>query len=196
MSVAESDTIRMADENTQSLDAMFDAFEGLPVLEGMRIEVVEGNVHMTPQRATHWEIIWKIVTQLTNRFPQRRVFSDVRIDYPGDHNGLCSDVTLLAEGAQADDEGRWRWQDVEFVAEVISRGTGMNDYGPKKTAYATAGVPLYLIADPYQGSVHVYAQPKSGDYAETWPPVPFGTDIDLTQTPLGLTLGTADFPRD
>ncbi|WP_172387994.1 Uma2 family endonuclease [Streptomyces sp. MNP-20] len=195
MTVVE-DRIKMADENTRALDAMFAAFEGLPVLEGMRIEVVEGNVHMTPQRSSHWEIILAAVTQLKAAFPHRHVFSDVRIDYPGHRNGLCSDVALLAEGARADDEGRWQCEDVEFVAEVISRGTGQNDYGPKRAAYATAGVSVYLIADPYQGKVHVYTQPKNGDYSDAWPPLPFGQDVDLTTTPLGLTLTTADFPRD
>lgn len=51
--------------------------------------------------------------------------------------------------------GRWSHQDVAFVAEVISRGTGHNDYGPKKRAYAEAEVAVLLIADPYQGKVHV-----------------------------------------
>jgi Uma2 family endonuclease len=104
-------------------------------------------------------------------------------------------VTLVTEGAEKEFKGLWRCQDVEFVAEVISKGTAANDYGPKKTAYAEAEVPVYLIADPYQGRCHVYTQPKDGDYLSELT-VAFGTDVDMTNTLLGLTLNTDEFPRD
>jgi Uma2 family endonuclease len=77
---------------------------------------------------------------------------------------------------------------------VISKGTAANDYGPKKTAYATAEVPVFLVVDPYVGKCHVYTQPKDGEYV-TERTVSFGGDVDLTTT-LGLTLKTDEFPRD
>ncbi|MEU3659286.1 Uma2 family endonuclease [Streptomyces sp. NPDC032940] len=104
-------------------------------------------------------------------------------------------VAKLCDGAKRDESGHWRHQDVEFLAEVNSQGTAANDYGPKRLAYAAAEVPLYLIADPYQGRCHIFTHPKDGDYTiETR--VAFGQDLDLTDTVLGLTLPTADFPRD
>lgn len=81
------------------------------------------------------------------------------------------------------------------MAEVISKGTGVNDYGPKKTAYATAEVPVYIIADPYLGRCRVFTDPKDDDY-ENDVTVPYGEPIDLTDTILGMTLSTEDFPRD
>ncbi|CAM5717391.1 Uma2 family endonuclease OS=Streptomyces alboniger OX=132473 GN=CP975_15505 PE=4 SV=1 [Streptomyces alboniger] len=78
---------------------------------------------------------------------------------------------------------------------MISRGTGENDYGPKKTGYATAGVAVYLIVDPYQGKCHLYTQPELGEYrVET--KVDFGAEIDLTRTFLGITIDTSGFDRD
>ncbi|MFF5404235.1 Uma2 family endonuclease [Streptomyces misionensis] len=59
-------------------------------------------------------------------------------------------VALVREAAGEEaphDRGRWRYEDIDFVAEVISQGTAHNDYGPEKAAYALAGVPVYLIAD-------------------------------------------------
>ncbi|MEU8931419.1 Uma2 family endonuclease [Streptomyces sp. NPDC048409] len=91
--------------------------------------------------------------------------------------------------------GLWRHQDVEFVAEVISRSTAANDYGLKKAAYAQAEVPVYLIADPYQRRCHVYTNPKGDDYA-TETKVGFGDEVDLTATAVGLTLKTDEFPVD
>ncbi|WP_308280869.1 Uma2 family endonuclease [Streptomyces lomondensis] len=73
--------------------------------------------------------------------------------------------------------------------------TAANDYGPKKAAYAQAGVPVYLVADPYEGTCHVYTQPHKGDYA-TVTKVPFGDEVDLTGTVVGLVLKADEFPRD
>ncbi|MER5546794.1 Uma2 family endonuclease [Streptomyces sp. NPDC001118] len=191
------DRIEMADAdaNTMGLDEWFERLERMPVPEGFRVEIVGGNVFMTPQRDTHWVIIRRIVRALEDRFGMDvTVFSDVRIDFPGHDNGFCPDVAMLKESAKKDDKGHWRYEDVEFVAEVISQGTAANDYGPKKTAYAVAEVPVYLIADPYQGRCHVYTHPKGDDYAVTTS-VDFGTDVDLTDTVVDLTLKTDAFPR-
>lgn len=193
MTVVETDRISMADMNTQRLDEMF---EQLRVPEGYRVEIVEGDVYMSPQRSVHWEIIRRIVRTLEDTFGMDvMAFSDVRIDFPGHMNGFCPDVAKLREGATQDENGHWKHEDVEFVAEVISKATAHNDYSPKKAVYAAAEIPVYLIADPYQGRCHVYTQPKDGDYISDLS-VAFGADIDLTDTVIGLVLKTADFPRD
>ncbi|MGV9889697.1 Uma2 family endonuclease [Streptomyces sp. NPDC003395] len=196
MTVVE-DRIEMADAdaNTISLDQWFERLERMPVPEGYRVEIVEGNVFMTPQRDTHWHITFRIAGAVAAKFGMEKVFSDVRIDFPGYKNGFCPDVALLSESAKKDDKGRWNCQDVDFVAEVISGGTAQNDYGPKMRAYAAAEVPLYLVADPYQGRCYVYTDPKDGDY-RTRTAVDFGEDIDLTGTVVDLVLKTDGFPRD
>jgi Uma2 family endonuclease len=198
MTVVETDRIEMADAdaNTARLDEWFERLERMPVPEGYKVEIVGGNVHMTPQRSAHWEIIRGFLWALEDRFGRGvKVFSDVRIDFPGHENGFCPDIALLKDSAKQDDTGHWRWQDVVFVAEVISKGTAANDYGPKRFAYAEAEVPLYVIADPYQGRCSIYTDPKQGDYAEPTR-VDFGTDLDLTGTVVDLVLRTEDFPRD
>ncbi|WP_326753366.1 Uma2 family endonuclease [Streptomyces hirsutus] len=190
------DRIAMADANTQRLDEWFERLERMPVPEGFRVEIVGGNVHMTPQRDTHWGIIRRIVRAVEDRFGMDvPVFSDVRIDFPGYENGFCPDVAVLRKGARKDAEGHWRYQDIEFVVEVISEGTAANDYGPKKAAYAVAEVPLYVIADPYRARCYVYTHPKNGDYV-TRTKVDFGDPLDLTGTVADLTVATGGFPRD
>lgn len=190
------DRIKMADESGElTLDVMFEWLEKMPVPEGTKVEIVGGNIFMTPQRDTHWEIIAAVYDQLRARYPRQRVKSDVRIDYPGHLNGFATDVTLLAKDAEKNERGLWRYQDVVFVAEVISKRTAVNDYGPKKTAYARAEIPVYLIVDPYRGRCRLFTHPKDGDYA-TDTKLDFGLDVDLTGTVVGLTLKTDDFPRD
>lgn len=196
MTVVETDRIDMADSNDErTLDEMFEALEKMPVPEGYKAEIVGGHIFMSPQRDTHWEIIANIYDQLRTKYPRKRVKSDVRIDYPGHLNGFATDVTLVAEGATQDDKGLWHYEDVEFVAEVISRSTGMNGYGPKKAAYAAAKVPVYLIVDPYTGKCVLHTLPKDGEHTFD-ARFTFGQPIDLTGTPVGLTLTTDEFPRD
>ncbi|MFJ9834427.1 Uma2 family endonuclease [Streptomyces sp. NPDC101169] len=190
------DRIAMAEsDNTTTLDEMFERLEKMPVPEGYKVEIVEGTVFMSPQRDTLWEIILDFVEQLRAKYPRKRVKSDVRIDYPGHLNGFATDVTVMTEGAARTEDGRWDCGDVEFVAEVVSRGTAANDYGPKKAAYAEAGVPVYVIADPYRGECHVLTHPKDGRYALEVK-ADFGEELDLTGTPVGLVLKTGEFPRD
>ena len=75
------------------------------------------------------------------------------------------------------------------------RGSALGLDNTPRYTYAVAGVPVYLIADPYQGRCQIYTQPKDGDYA-TVTKIPFGDDVDLTRTVVGLTLKTDEFPRD
>ncbi|THC47870.1 Uma2 family endonuclease [Streptomyces sp. A1499] len=174
---------------------MFATLERGPFAEGYKIDVVGGAVHMTPQRDNHWDITRGLLRQLGPTHEHRRLLSDVRIDYPGELNAFCSDVALVAEGAERTERGGFLCEDVEFVAEVISRGTAENDYGPKKTGYATAGVAVYLVVDPYQGKSRVHTRPERGDYrVETT--VDFGEEIDLTHTLLGVTVDTSGFGRE
>ncbi|MEU6006287.1 Uma2 family endonuclease [Streptomyces sp. NPDC047453] len=191
-----ADRIEMADQSDEpTLDDMFEWLEQMHIPEGFKTEIVEGGIFVTPQRDTHWEIILDIVEQLRAKYPRKRVKSDVRIDYPGHLNGFSSDVVALAEGARKDEKGHWRPGDVELVAEVISQGTARNDYGPKKEAFAAAGVPVYLIVDPYTGTWHLHTLPKDGEYRGVLS-LDFGDEVDLNDTPVGLVLKTDEFPRD
>jgi Uma2 family endonuclease len=190
------DRIAMAEsDNTRQLDEMFERLEKMPVPEGYKVEIVGGAIFMSPQRDIHWETIRMVIWALEDRFGRKaKVFSDVRIDFPGRLNGYCPDVAKLRDGATKNDEGRWRYQDVEFIAEVISKDTALNDYGPKKTAYALAEVPVYVVADPYTGKCRLFTQPKEGDYMSDTS-LTYGTDVDMTSTPLDLVLKTDEFPR-
>ncbi|WP_436845346.1 Uma2 family endonuclease [Streptomyces sioyaensis] len=178
------------------LDDLFERLEQMHVPEGYKVEIVEGDVFMAPQRDVHWQTIRRIVRALEDRFGlDAPVTSDVRIDFPGELNGFAPDVAKFTDSAEKDERGRWRYQDVEFVAEVISKGTAANDYGPKRRVYATAGIPVYLIADPYTGRCRVFTHPQDGDYKVDLT-LAYGQPIDLTDTVVGITLSTDDFPRD
>ncbi len=188
------DRIEMAEECVElTLDVLFEWLEKMPIPEGTKVEIVGGNIFRSPQRQNHWEIIFGIAEQLRAKYPRKRLASDVRIDFPGHLNGFACDLAAMAERSVKNSRGRWRYQDVEFVAEVISKDTAANDHGPKKDAYAAAEVPAYLIVDPHTGEWHLHTLPKDGKYHSNVS-FSFGEDIDLTGTPVGLVIETDEFP--
>ncbi|MFJ9406268.1 Uma2 family endonuclease [Streptomyces sp. NPDC101393] len=187
------ETDEMAERNEPSLDELFERLERMPVPEGYKVEIVEGTVFMSPQRNVHWQTIRRIVRSLEDQCGMDVwVTSDIRIDFPGDDNGFAPDVAKFSDDAT---KGRPRHQDIEFIAEVVSKGTGVNDYGPKKAAYALAEIPVYVIADPYLGRCRVFTHPQDGDYKSDLT-LAYGEPIDLTDTVVGITLATEEFPRD
>lgn len=191
--VVPTDRIEMAASGELTLDYLFERLEQMPVPEGYKVEIVKGAIFMSPQRRNHWDTISAVYEQLRAQYARKRLTSDVRFDFPG-LNGLCPDLVALKEDAKADDKGRCRPEDMEFVLEVISKSTAANDYGDKKAVYAEAEVPVYLIVDPYTGRCHLYTHPKGGEYLSELT-VAFGEPIDLTGTVVGLTLTTDDFSR-
>jgi Uma2 family endonuclease len=190
--------LEMADREVPrelTLDEMFGWLERMPVPEGYRVEIVEGTIYMSPQRAVHWDIIFDVAEQLRETYPRKRLLSDVRIDFPGFLNGFCPDLVALREGARKDDKGLIHPEDIEFLLEVVSKGTGPNDYGPKKATYAETGVPAYLIADPFVRRCRLFTEPKEGEYLSELT-VAFGQSINLKDTAVGLALSTEEFPQD
>ncbi|MFF7554620.1 Uma2 family endonuclease [Streptomyces olivaceus] len=178
----------MDDSGGLTLDTMFEWLEKAPVPEGYKSEIVGGHIFLWPQRDTQWDITMNILEQMRAAYPRRSLRSDVRMDCPGRLNGFAPDVVALARDSDTD-------LDTDFVAEVVSKETAGNDYGPKKDAYALAQVPVYLIVDPYTGEWHLHTLPKDGKYHGAVS-FGFGEDVDLTGTVVGLTLKTDDFPRD
>ncbi|MEU5541111.1 Uma2 family endonuclease [Streptomyces sioyaensis] len=196
ISLERTETIATDGTEMASSNELDDMFEQMHIPEGYKLEIVGGTVFMAPQRDVHWQTIRRIVRALEDRFGlDTPVTSDVRIDFPGELNGFAPDVAKLVDGAEKNEFGRWRYQDVEFVAEVISKGTAANDYGPKKTAYARAEVPVYMIADPYLGRCRVFTDPQDGEY-KIDATIAYGTPVDLAHTVVGITFSTEEFPRD
>ncbi|MCT2592964.1 Uma2 family endonuclease [Streptomyces sp. N2-109] len=187
----------MADADTSGLEEELWLLDRMRVPEGFKAEIVEGAVVVSPQRKTHWKIIELVLLQLKERYGRRAsTLSDVLLALPGEGNGFAPDLLKLSATAEAEGvEDRWTYRDVEFVLEVISRETGDNDYGRKRKAYALAGIPVYLIADPYTGKCHAFGRPD-GEAYDSELTVKFGEDLDLSPLGMELRLETDDFPRD
>lgn len=180
--------------DSAELDAMFDEIENLNLPADYRVEIIEGEIVMNPQRKVHSTIIRLLSRALEDAFGlTANILWDVRIDFPGVLNGYVPDVALVREGAEEDDKGNHDYRDVEFIAEVVSKGSRRDDYTAKLSVYAAAGVPTYLIADPMTGLVHVYREPRGDKYVDQ-AGYAFGATFTLAHPK--VVIDTSLWPRD
>ncbi|MFI9203775.1 Uma2 family endonuclease [Streptomyces sp. NPDC053048] len=155
-------------EDSAKLDEMFALIDAMNVPAGYRAEIIEGEIVLNPQRDVHSMIIRLFTRALEDArgMDYPGILWDVRVDFPGCLNGFAPDVALVREGAKKTEKGLYRYQDLELVAEVVSRSSRRDDFGSKLKTYAVAEVPTYLIADPKTGLVHVFHAPRDGEYTD------------------------------
>ncbi|OEV05347.1 Uma2 family endonuclease [Streptomyces oceani] len=196
MTIEMSDRIDMAEADPSGLDEQLALLEQMTIPEGYKAEIVGGAVVVSPRRKKHWRIIELVLLQLKRTFGEEaNTLSDVLLPLPGRGNSFSPDLLKLSDTADADESDSVNYQDVELVVEVISRQTRGNDYGPKCEVYASAQVPIYLIADPYTGKCHAFGRPNGETY-ENELTVKFGEDLDLTTLGMELRLETKKFPLE
>jgi Uma2 family endonuclease len=172
-------------------------FLALETPEGYRAELIDGEIVVTPPPdGTHEDIIWLIAKQVARK-------SSVDMDFSG-NKGLVLPARAAARAYVIPDatfapaelrlfSGAPSWMEpdgVAMVAEVTS-SRPETDRDAKRRAYATSGIPLYLLADRQLGRITLFSDPRGDDYAGT-ASVPFGSSLDLPK-PFAFTLDTSDF---
>lgn len=85
----------------------------------------------------------------------------------------------------------------ELVVEVTSKSNARHDRVSKPAAYATAGIPVYLLVDrwaPEGRTATLYGEPK-GDVYRALSTAKFGESLKLP-APFDLVIDTSGFPED
>jgi Uma2 family endonuclease len=173
----------------------FDVFSAAAP-EGWRVELIEGDIHVTPPaNGEHEEIVSETVDQVARRRrdPNLRSYTGIGLRVPGaSQSGKVEpDLLLAPKGSFADEETYHDPAPALLVAEVTSPSTGDNDRRKKILGYARAGIPVYLLIDRESGKVVVHAQPEGDKYTST-------VAYDLSAVvplpePLGFELDTGQF---
>ncbi|WP_328882028.1 Uma2 family endonuclease [Streptomyces sp. NBC_00299] len=184
------------DPITQKL--LLDWFVDLDTPEGLRAELVEGEVVVTPVPDGHHEhCISRIVGQMYRRSQTDMLFSGNKglklrnaEGYPQDH--------VIPDGTFAPKElrlyrGADPWMPCAGVAMVleVTSSKPQTDRETKRRCYARGGIPLYLLVDRESSWITLFSDPESGDYQELRAVV-FGKPLPLPH-PFAFDLDTADF---
>ncbi|MEO3755991.1 Uma2 family endonuclease [Streptomyces sp. B6B3] len=178
------------------LDDIWWTIEHTEFPEGYKVEVIEGQIVLTPQNEEHSDITWAVVQQAVQLLGEGTKFkTDVPIEFPGYRNTPAPDVTFLDDTAERGETGRYVFLDVDIAVEIVSPSSIRNDYEVKRQKYAHAGIPTYLIIDPLQGRCTLLTEPGREDY-KSEQVLPFGETVELRRRDgRPLPLDTSGFPR-
>jgi Uma2 family endonuclease len=129
--------------------------------KGFKIEVVGGQIIMTPQSNIQGWTIRRVQNAAeASGITEERLLSDVLIQFPGEPS-RCPGVAILEEGSGEP----YSHEDVLAAIEVVSSRNDSRDYAIKVEQYARYGVPTFLIIDPFRGQCTLLTRPKGDAYA-------------------------------
>ncbi|MEU0669297.1 Uma2 family endonuclease [Streptomyces lavendulocolor] len=174
-----------------SVEEAFDMFSAVAP-KGWRVELIEGEIHVTPPaNGEHEEIVSEVTDQVVQRRKEQRIrsYTGIGLFLPGASvSGKVEPDIVLAPKGSFDDQAEYHDPSaVLLVAEVTSRSTAGNDRVKKIRGYARAGIPVYLLIDRESEQAVVCTEPSGEDYGakaayklgEVVPlPDPLGFDLD------------------
>ncbi len=183
----------------QSWDDLVRFWEEMDWPEGSKVEIIEGIITVSPAPGvSHNVIASHIHRRLYSVIPEDwEVFQTMAISVPSRLGMLIPDilVTPMPEHTEADTHIPAPL--AELVVEVTSKSNARHDRVSKPAAYATAGIPLYLLVDrwaPGGPTATLYGEPR-GDVYRTLSAVKFGEKLKLP-APFDLVIDTGEFPED
>lgn len=183
----------MDDPTARSVEDAFDSISAAAP-EGWRVELIEGEVHVTPPaNGAHEEIVSELSGQVRDQRRELGRYTGLGLQVPGASvtGKVIPDLVVAPRGSFSDEHEYHDPSPVLLVGEVTSRSTADRDREGKLRGYAAAGIPLYLLVDRAAGTVKVYSQPSNGRYTHSEE-----TSLAKTVTlpdPLGIELDTGEF---
>jgi Uma2 family endonuclease len=177
-------------------DGLLETFFALDTPEGVRAELVDGEIIVTAPSGRHERIVGRVIKQVllkgaadVDLAPSKGLITPAGGGCT--KNFVIPDATFaFAEIDLFDDPEPWMPADgVLLVLEVTSTRPEI-DRGPKRHCYARAGIPLYLLVDQTDKRVTLFSGPKGDDYQRINGvamgevlkiPEPFAFELDTSQ---------------
>ncbi|MGW5045981.1 Uma2 family endonuclease [Streptomyces griseoluteus] len=166
--------------------------------EGSRVEIIEGIVTVSPTpEYRHHVMAGRIQRRLYSVIPEDwEIFQTLSIAVPSRLGMFIPDLDV-APLQPSETESHFPAALAELVVEVTSPSNARHDRISKAAAYATAGIPLYLLVDPWAPggpTVTLYGEPKDEVY-RVLSAVKFGDTVHLPK-PFDVAIDTSEFPVD
>jgi len=182
----------------QSWDDLVRFWEEMEWPEGSKVEIIEGIITVSPAPAyRHNVIAERIQRRLYSVIPEDwGVFQTLAIAVPSRLGMLIPDIVVAPVRDDAESDTHIPAALAELVVEVTSKSNARHDRISKPAAYATAGIPLYLLVDrwaPEGPTATLYGEPM-GDVYRPLSITKFGETIKLP-APFDLAIDTSEFPE-
>ncbi|MGC0332324.1 Uma2 family endonuclease [Streptomyces sp. SAI-170] len=177
---------------------LLDWFVDLDTPEGLRLELVEGDIVVTPVPDGHHEhCVSQVVHQMLSRSGTDLGFSGNKGLLLRNADGCPQDHVIPDGTLVPHDLGLFRgaapWMPCEGVAMVleVTNSRPAADREVKRRCYARGGIPFYLLVDRDTARTTLFGAPETTDYQEIHE-VAFGKPLPLP-APFSFDLETADF---
>lgn len=184
-------------ETSWSWESMLHAWAENDAPEGWRAEITEKGITVTPPPSpTHGLISDLVDEELRPALPPGTGLpQNVGITITPAGRLYVPDHIVLPRGVLVDDPPSVSAEHALLVVEITSKDNADEDRGPKKSAYARGGVPLYLLIDRWaeHGPQVILFSDPAGFHYRTSHTVPFGESITIP-APFDIELDTSAFP--
>jgi Uma2 family endonuclease len=142
---------------------------------GFRVELVGGQLQrMGAPLNSHALYQVKLCVRLAAAVGEARVRGETGIELGADTVRVC-DVALLR--ADVSDNRLLRPADLLLVIEIAESTIG-RDLGPKRAAYAAAGIPHYWVVESDRRLAHLFEAPSGEEYTRMTA-IRFGEDMPV-----------------
>ncbi|MER7572971.1 Uma2 family endonuclease [Streptomyces sp. NPDC126514] len=177
---------------------LLDWFAELDAPEGLRVELMEGEVVVTPvPDGDHEKYISRIVRQVIKLSRTEMGFSgNKRLRLASGEADLANHVIPDVTFAPVDADtfgGADSWMPCDGVAMAVevTSTRPRADRDAKRRCCARGGIPLYLLIDRDSSSITLFSDPEKDAYREHYTR-PFGKPVTLP-APFAFDLETTDF---
>lgn len=183
----------------QSWDDLVRFWEEMDWPEGSKVEIIEGIVTVSPAPAyRHNVIAERIQRRLYSVIPEDwGIFQTLALAVPSRLGMLIPDLVVAPVREHTEADTHIPAALAELVVEVTSKSNARHDRISKPAAYASAGIPFYLLVDrwaPEGPSATLYGEPK-GDVYRLLSTAKFGEPLKLP-APFDVVVDTAEFPAE
>jgi Uma2 family endonuclease len=182
----------------QSWDDLVRFWEEMDWPEGSKVEIIEGIITVSPAPAPRHNVIAaRIQRRLYSVIPEDwGVYQTQAIAVPSRLGMFIPDILVAPVQECTEADTYLPGAVAELVVEVTSRKNARHDRVSKSAAYASAGIPLYLLVDrwaPEGPTATLYGEPH-GDVHRPLAVAKFGELLTLP-APFDLVIDTREFPE-
>jgi Uma2 family endonuclease len=181
----------------QGWDDLVRIWEETETPAGCSVEIVEGIVTVAPPRSNGHQRTAELLQHHLHAVtpPDWGVYRTLLLAIRSPAGLYLPDLVVLPRESVAGPGNRVAAEEARLVVEITSRDNANHDRIAKAHGYAQAGVPLYLLLDPWHSgrpTATLYGVPEAGTY-RVLDSVEYGEKLTLP-APFGLDIDTAEFP--
>lgn len=190
-------TVDHASGNDPEWDELVRIWEQTDAPEGCKVEIIEGIVTVSPAPSSdHNDTADELQRLLYTVIPRDwGIYQTQELTVPTRMGMFVPDLAVIPKKLLPRRRERQGAEVAELIVEITSESNANHDRIEKLHAYATAGVSLYLLLDPWHSgkpTATLYGEPREGLY-RVLESVQYGDALRLP-APFAVTVDTALFP--